>query len=408
MTLTIAYLINQYPKISHSFIRREILAVEAMGIQVLRFSIRASGEELVDPADRTEFDKTRVVLDGGVLGLFFSIGYCILTRPLQWVQALGVTWQLGWRSDRGIIVHLAYLAEACVLLRWFTAAKVNHVHAHFGTNPPAVAMLCCILGGPTYSFTVHGPEEFDRPQTLHLGEKIERAAFVVAISSFCKSQLYRWCSYQHWPKIHIIHCGLDDLFLKASTVAIPEPPHLVCVGRLCEDKGQLLLLDAVADLIAEGIDLKLTLVGDGPLRPALETTIARLQIQAQVEITGWVSSTQIRDYLIAARALVLPSLAEGLPVVLMEALALKRPVVTTYIAGIPELVEPGVNGWLFPAGSASALRIALQEVLSAEPSTLDQMGKKGAIRVAALHNIETEAQKLVSLFETATPSQLDA
>ena len=398
MPLTIAYLINQYPKVSHSFIRREILAVEAMGIQVLRFAIRSSGETLVDPDDRAELTKTRVVLDAGVLGLLLGLLHMALTQPILWVQALALTWQLGWRSDRGIVAYLAYLAEACVLRRWFAAAGVTHVHAHFGTNPPAVAMLCYLLGGPTYSFTVHGPEEFDRPQALHLRSKIAHAAFVVAISSFGKSQLYRWCSATDWDKIHVIHCGLDALFLRSAPVAIADTPHLVCIGRLCEDKGQLLLLDAVATLSRTGVNLKLTLVGDGPLRPALEATIARHQLQDQVEITGWVSSAQIRDYILAARALVLPSFAEGLPVVLMEALALGRPVLTTYIAGIPELVEPGVCGWLFPAGSVSGLKTAIREVLATEPAVLAQMGKNGAMRVAAGHNVTTEAQKLADLF----------
>jgi glycosyltransferase involved in cell wall biosynthesis len=262
-----------------------------------------------------------------------------------------------------------------------------------------------MLGGPTYSFTVHGPEEFDRPLALHLRQKIEHAAFVVAVSSFGRSQLFRWCSYQHWSRIHIIHCGLDQGFLEAPRVAIADTPNLVCIGRLCEDKGQLLLLDAVAELISARVDLQLTLVGDGPLRPVLEATITRLNLQAQVEITGWVNSAQIRDYLLSARALVLPSFAEGLPVVLMEALALQRPVVTTSIAGIPELVEPGICGWLVPAGSVSALKTALQEVLTTEPAVLDKMGQQGAQLVMKDHNIEIEAQKLARLFGDQTRNQ---
>jgi glycosyltransferase involved in cell wall biosynthesis len=405
MPLTVAYLINQYPKVSHSFIRREILALEAMDIQVLRYAIRSSGEVLVDPDDLAEFDKTRVVLNAGVLKLLVRVINVALTRSLQWIQALRLAWQMGWHSDRGLLVHLVYLAEACLLLEWFQTAEVNHVHAHFGTNPPTVALLCRMLGGPTYSFTVHGPEEFDRPLALHLRQKIEHAAFVVAVSSFGRSQLFRWCSYQHWSRIHIIHCGLDQGFLEAPRVAIADTPNLVCIGRLCEDKGQLLLLDAVAELISARVDLQLTLVGDGPLRPVLEATITRLNLQAQVEITGWVNSAQIRDYLLSARALVLPSFAEGLPVVLMEALALQRPVVTTSIAGIPELVEPGICGWLVPAGSVSALKTALQEVLTTEPAVLDKMGQQGAQLVMKDHNIEIEAQKLARLFGDQTRNQ---
>jgi glycosyltransferase involved in cell wall biosynthesis len=396
----VAYLINQYPKVSHSFIRREIAGIEAHGIPVMRYSIRSCGTELVDEADRRELQHTRAVLDAGAVGLLIGFLRITVTRPLRLLKALGLTFRLGWGSERGVLYHLAYLAEACILLGWFAEADIAHVHAHFGTNSTTVALLCQALGGPPFSFTVHGPEEFDKVAAIALPEKIKRAAFVVAVSSYGKSQLYRWCSSEHWSKIHVIHCGVDDEFLAQPPTPIPIDPRFVCVGRLCEQKGQLLLVDAVSKLALEGLQFKLVLVGDGPLRTQMEAAIAQQGLQDYVEITGWASSAEVRKQILKSRALVLPSFAEGLPVVIMEALALGRPVISTYVAGIPELVEPGINGWLVPPSSLEALVAAMRTVLQLPIATLEEMGKMGAARVAQQHNAAIEAEKLVSLFQT--------
>ena len=399
--MNIAYLVNQYPKVSHSFVRREVAAVETCGVKVARFSIRSCESELVDGADKLEQELTKVILGVGVKGLVLALLRVALTKPARFLEALRLTFQVGWHSDRGIILHLAYLAEACVLLNWFSEQGITHVHAHFGTNSTTVAMLCRVLGGPTYSFTVHGPEEFDKATLLGLEEKIKRSTFVAAVSSFGKSQIFRWCDRTLWSKIHVIHCGVDAAFLVHPHVPIPAAPRLVCIGRLSEQKGHLLLLEAAHLLAVEGLDFKLVFVGDGPLRSDIEKQIAQLNLQNHIEITGWASSDEVREQLLASRAMVLPSFAEGLPVVIMEALALKRPVISTYVAGIPELVEPGVCGWLVPPGSAEILAIAMRAALEAPLEKLEEMGKAGAERVAQQHNVALEAKKLVALFEKA-------
>jgi glycosyltransferase involved in cell wall biosynthesis len=278
---------------------------------------------------------------------------------------------------------------------------MKHVHAHFGTNSTAVAMLCRALGGPTYSFTTHGPEEFDKPTAIRLDEKIKHAAFVVGISEFGRSQLFRWCDATDWPKVKVVHCGVDDIFLEQAD--IPPPPaeaRFVCVGRLVPQKGQLLLLEAVARLVKEGIDIQLNLAGDGKLRDAIERRIVELNLADHVTIGGWMSNDAVRDLLLGSRAMVLPSFAEGLPVVIMESLALRRPVVTTRVAGIPELVEDGVCGWVVTPGSIDALTDALRQAALASPQTLDRMGDEGAKRVRSNHNSHVEAAKLVELFKS--------
>lgn len=398
MALKIAYLINQYPKVSHSFIRREILALEASGLTVLRFAVRSCAEELVDEADQQELEKTRFLLEGGAVGLLLGLLTMMVRQPSRFLQALGLTLKMGWRSQQGVLKHLAYLAEACVLVNWLAEAAATHVHAHFGTNSAIVALLCRILGGPPFSFTVHGPEEFDKVEAIALPQKIEHAAFVVAISSFGRSQLYRWTRPEQWSKIRVVHCGVDANFLTIAPTPIPDQPRFVCVGRLSEQKGQLLLIEAAKRLAEEGLAFELVLVGDGELRSSIEDLITRYQLQDQIKITGWASTTEVRDHLLSARVMVLPSFAEGLPVVLMEALALRRPVISTYIAGIPELVENHVCGWLITPGSIEALVIAMRSALLTPQDKLEYMGEAGFERVALNHNIDLEAGKLAVLF----------
>jgi len=393
--LKIAYFINQYPKVSHSFIRREILALERQGFEILRIALRGWDGALPDEEDQLEKRQTRYVLQGGLSALLLPILDRLLRSPARLLEALRLAIRMSRDSDRPLAYHLVYVAEACRVASWLRDFGAEHVHAHFGTNSAEVAMLARVLGGPPYSFTVHGPDEFIKPMGVE--EKIHRAAFVVAISDFGRSQLYMRSRYADWSKIRVVHCGVERKFYEGAEVPVPDTPRLVCVGRLCEAKGQLLLLEAAGRLASRNIPFELVLAGDGPTRSALEGLVRSLGLSRQVRITGWISSEEVRREVLAARALVLPSFAEGLPVVIMEAMALRRPVLSTYVAGIPELVRPGESGWLFPAGSLDELASAMEDCLSRPAEALRRMGETAHERVVARHAIETEAAKLSDL-----------
>src|SRR5882724_10969246 len=327
--VTVAYLVNQYPQTSQSFIRREIAALESTGLRILRFTLRAAPNNLVEPADIAERDRTRVVLNVGAPGLAIAVARTVFTRPAAVWRALRLALKVGRRSERGLLVHLIYFAEACVLFRWLTEAGASHLHAHFGTNSTTVAMLCRALGGPPYSFTCHGPEEFDSPRQLALGEKVRRSAFTVAISEFGRSQLYRWCDLLDWPKIHVVRCVVDATFLNGDGAiddSVGEPAHLVSIGRLSEQKGHGVLIEAAAQLKKQGVPFTLTILGDGELRPMLQASIDRHNLNDTVHLAGWADAATVRREIRKARAMVVASFAEGLPVVIMEALALGRPV----------------------------------------------------------------------------------
>jgi len=397
----IAYLVNQYPKVSHSFVRREIQALEDQGFAVLRVAVRGWDGDLVDREDLRERERTRFVLKNGALPLLLATIRTAILSPRRFARALALAFRMSRHSDRPLWIHLVYVAEACTVLAWLQAAHVQHVHAHFGTNPAELAMLIRAMGGPTYSFTVHGPEEFDKPLALHLAEKIRGAAFVVGVSSFGASQLRRWVDHEQWPKIHVVHCGLDKAFYDDAPSTPPTGNQLVCVGRLCEQKGQLLLIMAASELARRGREFKLVLVGDGEMRGEIEALIARSGLSNSIRITGWLSSEHVRDEILASRAMVLPSFAEGLPVVIMEAMALRRPVLSTYIAGIPELVRPGQTGWLVPAGDVGLLADAMETVLSTPDQDLAAMGALGRKHVVLHHSAQREAQKLAAYFREA-------
>lgn len=402
--MRITHFINQYPKVSHTFIRREIMALERQGFEVQRVALRGWNEKLIDQEDVHEQTLTQYVLKGGVLGLLVAGVSVFLSHPIRFIKSLLCAIQMGIRADRSVPYHLIYLLEACKTLRFMQAFQSQHIHAHFGTNPSEIAMLVHQLSGIPYSFTVHGPEEFDRPQFLKLKQKIEQAKFVVAISSFGRSQLQRWVDYSHWHKIKVVHCGLESNFYNVVITDRQYPLQLVCVGRLCEQKGQLLLIEAAKKLADQNVTFELILAGDGELRQPIEALIQQYQLSEQVKITGWISSDQVRDYLLASRAMVLPSFAEGLPVVIMEAMSLKRPVISTYIAGIPELVEHEKMGWLVPAGDVDVLADAMKNALQASEETLHAMGKAAYSTVTQRHNIDIEAKKLAVFIQAASVS----
>ena len=400
----VAYLVNQYPAVSHSFIRREILAVERCGVAVERMAFRGWDAKVVDADDIAERARVRYALEGGLSPLLRSSLRRFLAAPRQFGNALLEALRLSRRADRPLPYHLMYLGEACRILEWVRATGVDHIHAHFGTNSAEVALLVHALGGPPFSFTVHGPDEFDKACTLHLDKKIAAANFVVAVNSYCRAQLFRRAALSDWSKIKIVHCGLEENSRAVGPERPPTKGRFVCVGRLCEQKGQLVLLEAFARLRSRRGGCRLVLVGDGEMRAEIEARISALNLGGCVTITGWLSGAEVRDEIQAAEALILPSFQESLPVVIMEAMALRRPVITTYVAGIPELVTPGETGWLVPAGSIEPLIAAMQACTDAPAEDLRRMGETAFRRVAERHDVDIEAAKLVALFCTSPGS----
>jgi colanic acid/amylovoran biosynthesis glycosyltransferase len=408
--MKVAYLTTTYPAVSHTFIRRELVEISRHVESVERFAVRAAPHALVDADDIAEERQTYRLLEQPLGRWLRAVGRTALPQASKTAKGLSRALSLARLGHRGLLRHLAYFAEAVLLLDEMRERGVDHLHVHFGTNPAAVALIARDMGGPPYSFTVHGPDEFDAPVGFALADKITGAAFVVAISHYCSAQLQRWVGPSEWHKIRLVHCGVSDEFFAPARPIDPDARALVCVGRLSPQKGQLLLVEAFADAIERGVDARLVLVGDGELRAALEALIARRGVADRVRITGWMSGADVRQELLAGRALVLPSFAEGLPMVIMEAFALGRPVLSSYVAGIPELVVPGESGWLVPAGSREALTEAIGALMRTPTSELDAMAARGQAAVRRSHYTPTEAARLAQHFvevADAKPGRLE-
>lgn len=398
----IAYLSSVYARASDSFIRNEVRMLRELGFTVHTFSVRQAPEgEIVSEDVRLERDQTEFLLSrdtaphlaGAVVG-------ALLQSPVQFVGCLVLALRCSAPGIRGRLRGVAYLAEACLLAKRLKAKAVQHLHNHIGEGSAAVAMLASRLSGIPYSLTIHGIYEFDRPQSLALDEKIARSAFTVTVSCFGLSQLLRWVRLQDWSKIKIVRCGVEDRFM-VNPVPIPREPRVIFVGRLVTEKGLLPLVDAVRILSDEGHHFHLSVVGDGPLRSEIQRRIDQHGLGDKIEMLGWCGADEVMRAIQRSRAFVLPSFSENLPVSIMEALALHRPVISTYIGGIPELVREGECGWLVPATSVHDLARAMREALTMEPQELERMGREGAARVAREHNARTEAGKLAALIKAA-------
>ena len=315
-----------------------------------------------------------------------------------------MTFAMSYASERGLFRHLAYLAEASVLLRILGNHDIQHVHVHFGTNAAAVARLIRCLGGPSFSMTVHGAE-FDAPLGFSLAEKTEDAVFVVAISNFSYAQLCRWVAPAQWNKIHVVRCSVSEEFFEPLEPIDGSSRMFLSIGRLSAEKGHLLLLEAMKQLITDEPDAQLVLAGDGELRPLIEQRIRDLGLHGHVHLTGWLDEAAVRSYLRKARVLVQPSFSEGLPLVIIEALALGRPVISTQVGGIPELVRTDENGWLVAAGSVEELVVALRAALRAPAEQLAAMGRAGRERVRVQHHVSTQVSTLETLLNAAMPER---
>ena len=398
--MKIAYFTNQYPGISHSFIRREILALERLGHNVARFAIRPSKDVVIANEDLAEAEKTRHIVTAGPLVLLGLMARRLFRNPAGVFGAFIEAVRLGAGSSAGLFRHFLYFGEALVLAEWLEEAGVGHVHAHFGTNATTIALLAGRVGKVSFSFTAHGPEEFERADDLSLRDKVIASAFVVAISHYGAAQLKKLTPPDHWHKIKIVHCGIEASFYDHDQVEVqPDPNRFVCVGRLCAEKGQLDLVEAVAHVAQDFPDIQVDLIGDGPMRANIEERIRHLGVEKSVNLLGWKTPAEVREAILGAHAFVLPSYAEGLPVSIMEAMTLSRPVITTYVAGIPELVINGECGWVFPAGDVDMLASCLREAIGQEKAARANFVEIGRQRALLRHNIDTEAAKLASSFE---------
>ena len=400
----VAYLTGSYPKASHTFIRREVVALRTLGVTVLTCTVRRTAAgDLAGEEQRAEAAATFCILEAAraphrLIGAHLA---ALLRAPRRWVAALRLALATRPPGLRALLWQLFYFAEAGVLAAHLRQSGAVHLHNHFGDSSCSVAMLTSVLSDIPYSYTEHGPTIFYAPHRWRLDEKVARARFVACISHFCRSQVMLFSDPVHWPKLQIVRCGIEpDRYGAAPARPAGRAPRLLFIGRLAAVKGLPVLLQALARLAPAHPGLELTLIGDGPDRAALTHQAEALGVAGHVVFAGLQDEAEVAAALGDHDMLVLPSFAEGVPVVLMEAMASRLPVVATRVGGVAELVQEGESGLLVAPGDAEALAAAIDTLLR-DPERARRMGEAGRAFVLAHHDVRHQAARLAGLFAAA-------
>jgi len=395
----VAYLCSIYPALSHTFIYREILSLRRAGIEVVTASVNQPPQVEVMPEDEQKEARETLIMKGvSPVAVLSAQLRCFLYSPAGYLRMTTTAFSFLFKGPKSPVKAIGYLVEAGILLDWMREKKVDHVHEHFGDSTALVALLGKRYGTISYSFSVHGPDIFYGVESSLLKEKIENAVFVRSISHYCSSQLMRITGHESWANFHIIRCGIDPDIYTARPLPKGNVTQLLCVGRLVPAKGQHILLKACSLLIKNGATLHLNFVGGGEDMESLQQLSKDLHVDECVTFAGAMGQDKVRTFYDQADIFVLPSFAEGVPVVLMEAMAKEIPVISTRITGIPELIEHGLDGLLATPGDVNDLAVQISAFID-DSDLRERLGKAGRIKVKRLYNTKQNNTGLAEIFE---------
>ncbi len=355
----VAYLIGQYPAVNHRYLLEEIAELRSGGFEVFTASVSSPDRPLsaMSSDEREEVSRTLYVKRALTSPRALQVLRGAIRHPIGLLGAFGWIVSSHFASPSQMVRWFAYLAEAIIVGEWMTDERIPHLHASFSSG---VAMLCCRMYPVTMSFGVYGFGELHDPQGSHLTDRIGASVMVRSNSKFGRNMLMLNCRREEWRKLHYVALGIDLARFPARSERTREGPFvIVSVGRLSPEKAQTLLVDAVAKLAAQGRDVRLQLIGDGPDRALIEREVRERSLERVVQLVGWVSNESLRELLDGADAFAMSSLYEGVPTVLIEAMSLGIPCVAPCIAGIPELIANGKDGLLFAPADVDELHDCL-------------------------------------------------
>jgi glycosyltransferase involved in cell wall biosynthesis len=393
----IGYIISQYPAINHTFMLREVRQLRETGWDVQTYSIRPPDRpaEKLSPVEQDEATRTRYVKTAPLSEILAAQARQFLRAPGRYLGVLFYAMRAGHPTLGGAARRALYFAEAVILGRWLEQAGLRHLHSHYS---PMVALLVSRLyPGITFSMTVHGPDEFNDPQGSWLAGKIGGSRFSIAISSFARSQMMLHSPPSVWRKIHACYMGVPEMAEPAAKTA-PGRVHFLCVGRVAPVKGQRILVESARLLKERGLDFQITIAGGGPDLAELRQFVADRQLTDVVSLPGFVSDEDLARLYRETDVFVLPSFAEGVPGVLMEAMGHGLPCISSCVNGVPELVLDGQTGILVPASDAGALADAMARLL-ASSDLRRQLGAAGHRQVTTKFSLPRNVARLAEIIE---------
>jgi glycosyltransferase involved in cell wall biosynthesis len=393
----LGYLLSKYPAANHTYLLREVRALRRAGVEVVVAAVDGDDRPpaALSPEEREERAATFVVKARGAARIVADHLATLASRPGGYVAGVAHAVRLARGDLPRLAYNLFYFAEAVVAGRHLRARGCTHLHTHYATN---VAVLAARVFGLELSASIHGSAEFIDPSAQRLREKVAACTFVRAISSYGRSQLMLATPPSEWAKFAVVRLGVDpDGFPEVPPRRSAGAFRLASVGQLQPAKGYHLLLDACAALVAAGHDVRLTLAGDGPSRRSLEAHTAALGLAGRVAFPGAVNHDEVLALFAETDAFVLPSFAEGIPVVLMEAMASGLPCVASRITGIPELIVDGESGLLVTPAETGELADAIAR-LAGDDALRARLGCAGRARVRAAYDLDRNVGHLVELF----------
>ena len=402
--MKIAYLAPELPALSATFVYNEILQLEALGVQVVPFSVHTPSSKVNEPRVEALAKRTLNLYAQSKLNVLKDNLLCLLKRPVCYFKTLMMVgrdmWQVGLFSRIGLgLVYRFFFAAS--LARQLQANGCEHLHVHFAHIPTDIGMYASSLSAVPFSVTAHANDIYERGWLLN--EKVERSAFFATISEFNKHYLED--KGVDASKMCIVRCGVEpNLFSKRTAVLEHKKTRIGAIGRLVEKKGFDTLIKAVAILKAQGETIELQLAGDGPLFQQLQALALSLDLSPQdITFMGAIAHAEVASFIKSLDAFVLPCKqdeqgdVDGIPVVLMEAMLSGVPVVSTKLSGIPELVVHKETGLLVSPDSEDQLAETILMLINS-PVLKNQMIECAASKVKRDFSLEHNASKLKDMF----------
>lgn len=398
--MKVAYLMSRYPKITETFILNEVIALQAIGVDVSLFPLQKEKTEVIHPKAVSLMPKVTFtpLLSWSI---FIALCQMFVKHPIKLISTFSKVIRFNWGCNNFLLGAIAFFPKAVYLVAVFKQLKIEHVHAHFANHPTMVAFVINQLSGISYSFTAHGSDLHKRQHMLR--EKFDAAKFAVMISNYNQAFFYNHTKINKSDKLHIVRCGVDTQTFTPKPNNSTVLTNILCVASLREVKGHRYLIDACAILKESNIPFHLTLIGDGPMRSLLESQVASLKLSDHITVLGAQAQEVIIDNLAKADIFALTSFQttsgnrEGIPVVIMEAMACAIPVVASDVSGIPELVIDGQTGLLCETQNPSNIAEKLT-ILCNDKTQREKMGQNGRDFVLSEFDLHKNAQKLASLF----------